>query len=94
MEDPHIAAEAKRLASLSRDEFKREIKRLNDETLADLRYVFGYDPADSRKSSSQTIDINRLLTRRKAWREARPQWIGIVISALIGLAALIVAIIK
>ena len=92
--DSRIADEANRLRSLSRDLFKREIKRLDDDTLGDLRYEFGYDSSDSRNSAWQTRDINRLLTRRKAWREARPQWIGIVISGLIGLAGLIVALLK
>jgi hypothetical protein len=90
--DERVADErASELRGLERNEFRRRIKRLDDDTLADLRYELGWDPGDPRKSSSQAIDINRLLTRRKARRQALPQWIGIAISGLIGLAGLIVA---
>lgn len=85
---------AARLRKLERSAFRREIKRIDDDTLADLRYTFGWDPTDPRKSSIQAIDINRLLTRKKYWRLALPQWIGIGVSGLIGLAGLIVALAK
>ena len=82
------------LKELPRDQFKAAIKKnKDDDLLADLRYEFGWDP-DPRKSSWQTRDINRELTRRKDWRAARPQWIGIAFSTLLSLAALIVAIVK
>jgi hypothetical protein len=76
------------------DDFRREIKKMDDDDLlADLRYDFGYDP-DPRKSSWQTREINRLLTKRKEWRSAQPQWIGILIGNLFALAALVVSLIK
>jgi hypothetical protein len=86
--------EAEQLRGLSRDAFKREIRGLDDETLADLRYEFGWDPQDPAKSAWQTRTINRLLTSRKDRRAARPQWVGIAVSASLGLAALIVALVR
>jgi hypothetical protein len=79
----------------SSERFKGEIRRIkNDELLADLRYKFGWDPNDPRKSSWQTRDINRELTRRKRRREVMPQWIAIIISTILSIAALVVAILK
>lgn len=89
-----VLAEAERLRSLPREEFKREIHKIKDnKRLADLRYPLGYDP-HPLKSSVWAIDINRLITERNTRRSALPQWVGIIISGLIGLAALIVAILK
>ena len=51
-----------------------------------------YDPEDPRRSAWRAREANREITERKRKRELRPQWIGIVLSTLLGLAALIVAI--
>jgi|GEM_PF-5569643 len=43
----------------------RKIEKFTNSLLADMRYEFGYDPKDSRKSAWQTRHINRLLTKRR-----------------------------
>lgn len=83
-----------RLQSLDRDAFRAAIRAVrDDDLLGDLRYDFDWDP-DPRKSTWQAIEINRLLTRRKEWRNALPQWIGILVGNILALAALVVAILK
>jgi hypothetical protein len=82
------------LADLDKDKFRARIRKVKDNhLLGDLRYDFKWDP-DPRKSTWQAIEINRLLTDRKARREAIPQWAGIIVSNLIALAALIVSLFK
>jgi hypothetical protein len=82
-----------RLKTLNQDEFRVAIRREKDDhLLGDLRYNFKWDP-DPRKSTWQAIEINRLLTDRRARQAAKPQWIGIVLGNLIALAALIVSIV-
>ena len=77
-----------------REQFRSLIKReKDDELLADLRYNLGWDP-DPRKSTWQAIEINRLITKRKARQEAFPEWVGIIIANLLALASLIVSILK
>lgn len=90
--DPALAAEAQRLAQLSRADFQTEIRRCPDEQLADLRYLLGYRHPGG--TEWPVWDINRLLTRRKARREQLPQWIGIAVSFVTSIAALIVSIAK
>ena len=91
---PEVRAEAERLRPLDRTEFNIEIRKIKDnKRLADLRYPLGYDP-HPKKSSSHAIDINRLITSRREAKVARPQWVGIIISSLIGITALIVALLK
>ncbi len=71
------------LASLSSEEIRNKV----------LAEEFGpYDPADPRRSHWKAREANRLITDRQRAKELRPQWIGIVLSTLLGLAALIVAI--
>ena len=83
------------LVDLDKERFRTAIAKVKDNhLLADLRYDFKWDPEDPRKSTWQAIEINRLLTDRKARREAIPQWVGIIISNLIALAALIVSLFK
>lgn len=78
-----------KLKDLKREEFRAGIQKVKDDhLLGDLRYEFKWDP-DPRKSTWQAIEINRLLTNRKARREALPQWIGIAIGNVIALAALL-----
>lgn len=79
-----------KLKDLTQERFRTAIRKVKrDDLLADLRYEFGWDPNDARKSSWQTRDINRELTRRKARREVMPQWIAIVISTILSIAALL-----
>jgi hypothetical protein len=83
-----------RLKVLNEDDFMAQIRREKDtKLLGDIRYKFGLDPNDPGRSAWQTREINRLLTDIKARREALPQWIGIVVSNLIALAALVVSIV-
>jgi hypothetical protein len=89
-----IARWEERLRGLPRETFRQEIAKIrNEDLLGDLRYRFGWDP-DPRRSSPEAIDINRLLTRIKSKREARPQWIAIGFDTVLALAALIVALFK
>ena len=75
-----------------REEFRATIKKEpDDELLVDLRYAFGWDP-DPRKSTWKAIEINRLVTKRNARKEARPQWFAIIVSGLLALASLVVSI--
>ena len=91
--DEEIQALFDRFKDLDRKGFRASIREVKDDHLRDLRYKFDWDP-DPRKSTMQAIEINRLLTERKARRQALPQWIGIVVSNLIALAALIVSLLK
>ena len=75
--------------------FRKSIAHLSSEAIRDkvLAGEFGaYDPADARRSHWQAREGNRVITERQRARELRPQWIGIALSTLLGLAALIVAI--
>ena len=90
--DPALAAEARRLAQLSRADFQEEIRARPDAQLADLRYLLGYRHPDG--TEWPVWDINRLLTRRKARREQAPQWIGIAASFVTSVAALVVSLAK
>jgi len=89
-----VLAEADRLRSLDRKSFQKEIRKIKDNNrLADIRYPLGYDP-DHLKSSSKARDINRLITERKRRKQALQQWIAIIISSLLSIAALIISILK
>jgi hypothetical protein len=75
--------------------FRRSLASLTPEHIRDkvLAGEYGpYNPADPRLSHWKAREANRLITARQRAKELRPQWIGIVISTLLGLAALIVAI--
>ena len=87
-----LRKELETLKKEQREQFRTIItKEPDDELLADLRYVFGWDP-DPRKSTWQAIEINRLTTKRNKLKEVRPQWIAIIVSSLLALAALIISI--
>jgi hypothetical protein len=78
-----------------RKSFRHSLEKLSSEEIRDkvLDGVYGqYDPVDPRRSDWRAREGNRLITERHRKRELRPQWIGIVVSTLIGLAGLIVAI--
>jgi hypothetical protein len=80
------------LEEKQREQFRSIIKKEPDnELLVELRYVFGWDP-DPRKSTWKAIEINRLVTKRNARKEARPQWFAIIVSGSLALASLIVSI--
>jgi len=75
--------------------FRRSLAPLSSEAIRDrvLASEFGaYNPTDPRQSHWQAREANRLITERQRAKELRPQWIGILLSTLLGLAALIVAI--
>jgi hypothetical protein len=87
-----LRKELEPLGKTQREQFRAVISKERDnELLADLRYDFRWDP-DPRKSTWQAIEINRLITKRNKHKEARPQWIAIIVSSLLALAALIVSI--
>jgi hypothetical protein len=86
---PDTSSEEKRI------DFRRSLKSLTSEAIRDkvLAGEFGmYDPSDPRRSHWKAREANRLITDRRRAQELRPQWIGIALSTLLGLAALIVAI--
>ena len=75
--------------------FRRSLRGLSLETIRDkvLAGDFGsYNPADPRQSHWKAREANRFITDNVRAKELRPQWIGIVLSTLLSLAALIVAI--
>lgn len=91
-EDPKREALFQELKLMDKEVFKLRIAQVEDDGLLSyLRYEFGWDP-DPRKSTWQTIEINRLLTKRKDWRLVRPTWIGVAVATIIGIASFIVAI--
>ena len=78
-----------------RKAFRRTLKSESVESIRDkvLSGEYGfYDPADPRRSHWQPREANRYITAELKARELRPQWIGIILSTIIGVAALIVAI--
>jgi hypothetical protein len=75
--------------------FRRSLGELSLEAIRDkvLAGEFGlYNVSDPRQSHWQAREANRFITDQLRAKELRPQWIGIVLSTLLGLAALIVAI--
>jgi hypothetical protein len=75
--------------------FRRSLAPLSTEAIRDkvLAGEFGlYNPADPRQSHWKVREANRLITEIQRAAERRPEWIGILLSTLLGLAALIVAI--
>ena len=92
-QDPIRELLFQKLSSMNQKEFAQEIQNeKDDDRLGYLRYDFSWDP-DPRKSTWQAIEINRLLTKRKERRMLKPAWIGITITALLGIVSLIVSII-
>jgi hypothetical protein len=78
-----------------RADFRRSLAHLSPEAIRDrvLAGDFGaYNPTDPRQSHWKAREANRLIIDIQRAKELRPQWIGIVLSTLLGLAALIVAI--
>jgi len=78
-----------------RKAFRRSLAPLSAEAIRDkvLAGEYGhYDPGDPRRSDWRAREANREIKERQRKRELRPQWIGILLSTLLGLAALIVAI--
>ena len=78
-----------------RSEFRRSLKALTLELIRDrvLAGEYGpYNPADPRQSHWQAREANRYITDRNRAREQRPQWVGIAVSAILSIAALVVAI--
>ena len=72
-------------------EFRRTLREMPSEEISDRRNAeqFGkYDPNDPRNSHWKVIEANRLIDWRRRRQQLVPQWI----SALIALAALVIAV--
>ena len=89
-------ADAKTVPSdRERAEFRRSLKSLTLEHIRDrvLTGEFGlYNPTDPRQSHWKAREANRYITDCNRAKEQRPQWVGIAVSAILSIAALVVAI--
>lgn len=75
--------------------FRASLRGLALESIRDrvLSGQYGaYDPTDPRRSAWRAREANRYITAMQRRAEVRPQWIGIIVSSLLSLAALVVSI--